>query len=100
MNNSLFIGERHPDSGRTATFEDTGTSAWPYLSESGSAKVVADAWVFNSVKAPKASEIDTCHGGPPPAAEGYAGPQALCGDPLKYEWSLKWSDDGESCAVL
>lgn len=100
MDNSLFIGERHPDSGRTATFQDTGTSAWLYLSEPGSGKVVADAWVFNRVKAPKASEVHTYHGGPPPAAEGYAGPQALCAHPLKSEWSLQWSTDGESSAVL
>jgi hypothetical protein len=33
-------------------------------------------------------QIDTYLGGPPPVAEGYAGPQALCTDPLKYESAL------------
>jgi hypothetical protein len=100
MNDSLFLSERYPDSGRTATFEDNGTSAWLYFSEPGSAKVVANAWVFNRVTAPKKSEIASYRGGPPPAAEGFAGPKALCKDPFKYKWSLQWSDDGESCAVV
>jgi hypothetical protein len=34
------------------------------------------------------------------AAEGYAGPQALGADPSLHEWSLVWSPDGESVAVL
>ncbi len=100
MNDSVFIGEQHPNSGRTATFDDSGTSAWLYLSGSGSEEVVADAWVFNRVKAPKGSEIDTYRDGAPPAAEGFAGLEAFYQDPFKYEWSLQWSDDGESCAVL
>ncbi len=100
MNDSLFLREQHPDSGHTATFEDNGTSAWLYLSEPSSAEIIADAWAFNRVKAPRMSEIKTYRGGPPPAAEGYADPQALCKDPFKYEWRLQWSDDGESCAVL
>lgn len=100
MTDSLFLGEQHPVSGRTATFEDNGTSAWLYLSKSGYAEVVADAWAFNRVRPPRKSEIDTYRGGPPPAVEGYAGDQALCQEPSRYEWALQWSDDGESCAVL
>jgi hypothetical protein len=96
----LFLGEKHPVSGRRGTFEDDGTSAWLYLSEPDSPRVIADAWVFNRVAPPPVSRVASYRPGPPPAAEGYAGPGALCAVPAAHEWSLLWSADGESVAVL
>jgi hypothetical protein len=96
----LFLGEQHPVSGRRGTLEDDGTSAWLYLSAPDAPRVVADAWVFNRVPPPPASGVASYRPGPPPAAEGYAGPGALCADPSAHGWSLLWSADGESVAVL
>ena len=96
----LFLGEQHPVSGRRGTFEDDGTSAWLYLSAQDTPRVIADAWAFNRVPAPPVSRVASYRPGPPPAAEGYAGPGALCAEPSAYEWSLLWSADGESVAVL
>lgn len=96
----LFLGERHPVSGRQGTFEDNGTSAWLYLSEADSPSVIADCWAFNRVDPPPVSTLASYRPGPPPAAEGYAGPEALCADPAAHVWSLQWSTDGESVAVL
>ncbi|MGP0064961.1 MAG: hypothetical protein ACLQGP_15355 [Isosphaeraceae bacterium] len=96
----FFLGERHPVSGRTATFDDDGTSAWLYLSVPGAARVVADAWVYNRVTPPAASDVGRYRPGPPPAAVGFAGPDALCVDPGAHRGSLAWSTDGESVAVL
>ena len=96
----LFLGEQHPVSGRRGTFEDNGTSAWLYLSEPETPRVIADAWAYNRVPPPPASQVGSYRPNPPPAAEGYAGPGALCADPSAHVWSLRWSRDGESVAVL
>jgi len=96
----LFLGEEHPKSGRTATFEDDGTSAWLYLSERKSPQIAADAWVFNRIPAPKSADIEKYRGGPPPAAKEYAGPRALCANPADHDWQFLWSADGESVAIL
>jgi hypothetical protein len=96
----LFLAEQHPVSGRQATFADDGTSAWLYLSEAGTPKVIADAWVYNRVPPPPLSEVRSYRPGPPPAAEGYAAPEALCANPSAHRWSLVWSADGESIALL
>src|SRR4051812_48749844 len=96
----VFLGEQHPISGRRGTFEDDGTSAWLYLSDSDTPHVVADAWVYNRVAPPPVSQVASYRPGPPPAAEGYAGPGALCAEPAAHGWSLLWSADGESVAVL
>jgi hypothetical protein len=96
----LFLGEQHPSSGRRGTFEDDGTSAWLYLSEPDTPRVVADTWAFNRVPPPPVEQVASYRPSPPPAAEGFAGPGALCADPSAHEWSLLWSADGESVAVL
>ncbi len=96
----LFLGERHPVSGRRGTFEDDGTSAWLYLSEADTPRLIADAWAYNRVPPPALSQVGSYRPGPPPAAEGFAGPAALCADPSAYRWSLRWSADGDSVAVL
>src|SRR5262249_31117335 len=82
------------------TFEDDGTSAWLYLSAPDTPRVVADAWAYNRVPPPPASRVASYRPGPPPAAEGYAGPGALCAEPSAHAWSLLWSADGESVALL
>jgi hypothetical protein len=96
----LFLGEEHPVSKRRGTFEDDGASAWLYLSEPGGPRVIADAWAFNRVPPPTASPVQSYRPGPPPAAEGFAAPEALCPGPSARAWSLLWSEDGESVAVL
>jgi hypothetical protein len=100
MNEHLFLGEQHPVSRRRGTFEDDGTSAWLYLSEPRTHRVVADAWAYNRVPPPPVSQVESYRPSPPPAAEGYAGPEALCLDPTAFGWGLRWSADGESVAVL
>ncbi|MFC1759348.1 hypothetical protein ACFL2H_11385, partial [Planctomycetota bacterium] len=47
-----FIDAQHPLSRRFAIFEDSGTSAWLYLTEPDTEKPSADAWVYNRIPAP------------------------------------------------
>ena len=96
----LFLEDEHPASGRFAILEDDGTSAWLYVTEPGSRKPAADAWVYNRIAPPTAEAIQSYRGGPPPAAQSYASETALCEDPSAHEWSFVWSSDGEAVAVL
>jgi hypothetical protein len=96
---NLFLEHKHPVSGLLAVLEDDGTSAWLYISNGESRRPVADAWVYNRIAAPALEAIQSYRGGPPPAAQGYAGEGALCDDPSSYEWSFVWSPDGQSVAV-
>ena len=96
----LFLDSQHSVSRRFAVFEDDGTSAWLYLTESDTRKPVADAWVYNRIPAPPTEEVHSYRGGPPPAAIGHASDMALCAIPADHEWSLIWSTDGESVAIV
>jgi hypothetical protein len=96
----LFLANEHQGSGFVAILDDDGTSAWLYLRQCSSGMPIADAWVFNRVPAPPASAIQSYRGRPPPAAQGYAGDEALCPAPANHEWSFVWSPDGKSVAVL
>lgn len=95
----LFLSECHPVSRRLAIFDDDGTSAWLYLSGIGSDRPEADAWVYNRVPAPEPEQVGRYRGGPPPAPRGYAGAEALCEEPGRFAWSLRWSADGHSVAL-
>lgn len=97
---TLFLEDEHPASGRLAVLEDDGTSVWLYLTESGTRQPAADAWVYNRIAAPPMEAIRSYRGGPPPAAQGYASESALCEDPAAHEWSFLWSSDGEAVAIV
>jgi hypothetical protein len=99
MAENLFLTEKHPVSGRYATFEDDGTSAWLYLTERDSRKVIADAWVYNCIAPPRPEQVHSFRPSPPPAALGFVSETALCSFPKRYDWALLWSEDGESVAV-
>jgi len=99
MPENLFVSQRHPASRRLAVFEDDGTSAWLYLYAVGEDRPEADAWVYNRVPAPEFDQVKKYRPSPPPAARGYAGSDALCMDPERYAWSLRWSRDGHSVAI-
>lgn len=96
---NLFLEDEHAESGLLAVLEDDGTSAWLYIFDAASRKPHGDAWVYNRIAAPPTEAIKSYRGGPPPAAQGYAGKDALCEDPSSHEWSFVWSVDGESVAV-
>lgn len=95
----LFLESSHRDSRRLAIVEDNGVSAWLYLTESGTRRPAADAWVYNRIAAPPTKEIASYRGGPPPAAIGYASDSALCASPHLHEWSFIWSDNGDCVAL-
>ena len=97
---NLFLEAQHPESLRYAILEDNGICAWLYLTEPERPKPVADAWVYNRIEAPSPEEVRAYREGPPPAAVGFAGPNALCSDPRDHDWALLWSSTGDSVAVL
>ena len=99
MNENLFLSEKHRVSHRHADFEDDGTSAWLYLTEPDTRRIVADAWVYNRIAPPRREEVKSFRPLPPPAALGFASETALCEFPERHQWRFLWSEDGESVAV-
>ena len=99
MADNLFLSEMHPVSRRFADFEDDGISAWLYLTEPDTRRVVADAWAYNRIAPPRPEEVESFRPSPPPAALGFASETALCALPEKHQWGFMWSEDGESVAV-
>ena len=100
VDDNLFLEDQHPVSGRLAVLEDDGTSAWLYLTETGTRKPVGDAWVYNRTAVPPVDAIKAYRGGPPPAAQGYVSEFALCHKPATHQWSFLWSSDGHAVAVV
>jgi hypothetical protein len=100
MPEDLFLSEQHPVSRRFASFDDDGTSAWLYLTEPNSRRPIADAWVYNRIPAPRREDIGSFRPSPPPAAIGFASETALCLSPAKHEWCFRWSENGESVAIM
>jgi hypothetical protein len=94
-----FISDTHPTSRRRAVFESTDAAGYLYLSSPDGHTIVADAWVCNTIDAPPPAQIRTYRPGPPPAARGYATPDALMRDPDAHQWSFFWSADGHSVAI-
>jgi hypothetical protein len=95
-----FLSERHPVSWRWAILEDDGRSAWLYLTEPDRPDPVGDCWIYNRIPAPDPSEIAAFRPGPPPAACGFAGPEALVHDPEVSRMRLQWAGDGGAVALL
>ena len=100
-----ILGEWNQLSGRHAIFCDEGDSAWFYLTEPGPngpgcPRVVASVFVCNLVSLPpKLTEVRAWAPGPPPAAEGFAGPDAYLPGLAADEWAVRWSHDGHSGAL-
>jgi hypothetical protein len=95
-----FLSERHPVSRRWAIFEDDGRSAWLYLTEPDHTAPAGDCWLYNRIPAPDPSEIAAFRPGPPPAACGFAGPEALVHEPDVTRMHLQWAADGGAVALL
>lgn len=99
------LAEFHGLSRRNCFFEDNGCAAWLYLTEpaadsSTSAPIAADAFVFNHAAPVDPAMVPGFRGQQPPICVGFASPEAVCAGPSECDWSLRWSVDGESVAVL
>ena len=98
------VHSRSPATGLQAVLEDDGRVAVFYLHDSTDdddrpGAVVADVFAYNRVELIPVSDVQAYRPGPPPIAEGFGGPLAVCARPEMYEWSVSWSDDGHE-AVL
>ena len=96
----MFVSEQHPRSRRFADFEDDGTTGYLYLTEPNGSKIAKDCWVYNRIPAPEPSELQSYRGLPPPAARGYAGPDAERPEPPEGSVRFLWSVDGDAVCVV
>ncbi len=100
MEKTTLLFEKHPVSKKQARFDDSGHSAWLYVTNPNSPLVTADCWIYNRITAPQESEIRKYRTSSPPAVASYAHPHAEF-TPLQSDiFEFKWSHDGRSVAVL
>jgi hypothetical protein len=94
----LFESAQHPGSRRWAVVEDDGRVAYLYLCKPDSTTPVADCFLYSraSLK-PDSLEED---GGAPVVPDNYLVSAAPHLPPSSDAVQLRWSDDGESVAVL
>lgn len=100
MSEGIFKLDKSPVSERWVIFEDDGISGWLYLTNPNEKKPIADCWIYNRIEAPASSEIKNFKNGPPPASNEYAGPYALVAEPDELKIRFKWSNDGNSVALI
>ena len=70
---NLFLSDVNAHSQRCAVVEDDGDVAHLYLTAPGCANIVAAVWIYNRSTQP---------------------------DPTAHEWTIIWSHNGDSVAVL
>ena len=98
----FVLDRRHPASRRRAILDVNGRCAWLYLTLPDNMRIDREAFVFSpgllvtldeAFGAAKASQ-------PPPLAADYASACAVIVDARREHFAFRWSDDGQSVAVL
>jgi hypothetical protein len=87
-------------SGRHATLEDDGYSAWLYLTSQSEYKVIASCFVYNRVELPehRVAPFDTS--GPPLLIRQFASAVAVHPSVPAESLRLEFSTDGNSAVVI
>jgi hypothetical protein len=97
----IFLTSQHETSGRSAIFEDNGTSAWFYMTEAGNRTPEHDAFVYSPIPpVSKESAIaEAKAGNPPPLATEYAAANQPFTGATASNISFVWSADGEAVSL-
>ncbi len=100
MPEETFLSEQHSVSHRWTVFEDDGLSAWLYLTEPNSEKLIADCWIYNCVSDIEPTENYLSRGVAPPAPLEFVRDDTLTSLSETSSFRFAWSDDGESVALF
>jgi hypothetical protein len=98
----LLIEQQHPGSRRHALLDANATCGWLLLTVPDEYRIDRDAFAFSPgplVPVEKAI-LAAKDGEPPPLASEYASAEAIIRDAGPDDFAFRWSDDGESVAVL
>ena len=97
----IFLTSYHETSGRSAIFEDNGTSAWLYMTEPGNQTPERDAFVYSPVQpiAEASAIAEAKAGNPPPLATEYAASDQPFTHAMPSSISFLWSGDGQSISL-
>lgn len=101
MAEEIFISDNNPSTKRWAILEDNGNSAWLYLTKPGTQQPEKDAFVYSPIQ-PRAelNKNEIQNGEPPILTKELATKSSVILKAKSTEFSIKWSDDGESVAVI
>lgn len=100
MLEDTFLSEKNPVSHRWAIFEDDGLSAWLYLTEPDSEKIMADCWIYNRVQNPLPANHYVSKGVASPAPANYIEGAAVMIAVDASNFGFVWPEDGESVSFL
>lgn len=105
MDEHILVQSYNATSRRHAILSCDENSAWLYLHEPSSdpsqiQAVEFSGCAFNLIDPIQRSDIDQFRPAPPPIVESFATEQAVCKNVDAQNWSIMWSIDGLSVAVL
>lgn len=100
MQTELFLQERHPHSGRHAFLEEQNGSAFLYLTEAGSTRIVRDSLVYLRVAPDPERPVVQRRGEPPVVRPDVVTPAAVLPGAHEAEFTFRWARDGNAVAVL
>jgi hypothetical protein len=86
-------------SGRHATLEDDGYSAWLYLTSQSKYVVIADCFVYSRVELPDFRVMPLGKSGPPLLLRQFASPTAVQRSVPEDALRVQFSSDGNSAVV-
>jgi hypothetical protein len=95
-----FLSDLNARSRRHAIFEDDGDTAYLYLTGPDSLAPVAYVWVYNRARASAESPAAHARGHCSSAPFAWATSRDFSINPAHRQWSLSWSEDGESVSLL
>jgi hypothetical protein len=98
----FLLDRQHPGSLRYAILEASARCAWLYLTVPENYRVERDAFVFSPGPLVTRDEAvgSASLGEAPPLSVDYATPEAVLPDARREHFAFRWSDDGQSVAVL
>ena len=101
MTDNLVISKQDSLSKRRAIFEDDGTSAWLYMTEPESEKIIADCFVYNLIPPILDAQVKeySSNGNQPPISKTYASKFAQISVPINHEIEVEWCPRGLEIVV-
>lgn len=98
----FLLDRQHPGSHRNAILDANGRCAWLLLTVPDDYRIERDAFVFSPGPLVSLDEaIGAARAGePPPLATDYASADAVIARARREHFAFRWSDDGQSVAVL
>jgi len=97
----ICIKSECEDGSRSLIIEDNGSSAWAYLVDMRSGKLIKDAFLYSPIDPrDRLNEDEIADGTPPVLIKQYASDSAVIVNASEELFGILWSFDGNSAVIL